>query len=107
MPRRKQVAHRPRHRVGRSGRQDGAHRLVGEQQFRVAVEDRDGVFERVLVGVEPAAEKRRPGRGAIGGQTGTHGVEEIAELAELVASRRSTTTPNSPWPSRVRPLRMT
>jgi hypothetical protein len=35
------------------------------------------------------------------------GVEEITELAELVAGGRSSVTPNSPLPRRVKPLRST
>ena len=44
---------------------------------------------------------------AIGGELAADGVEERAQLAELVAGGRSSVTPNSPRPRRVKPLRMT
>ena len=61
---------------------------LANSSFAVGVEDRHGVLERFATGVEAAAEQRRRRRRAVGRQPGADRVEEVAELAELVASRQ-------------------
>ena len=93
-------------RAGRRRRQQRAHRRVREQQLAARVDDRDGVLEVLdrRLEVRHLAGHLR----SIGRQLRADGVEERAELAELVvlirdrAGRRTRRVP-----SRVRPLRIT
>ena len=74
--------HRVERRAGRRLRQQRAHRRVGEQQLAAGVDDRDRVLQlldrRLKVGHLPGHLR------AIGRQLLADGVEERAELAELV-----------------------
>ena len=76
--------HRQRQRIGRPWRKRRAHRRVGEQQLPVWVEDGHRVLERILA----RPEQRLCRRGPVRRQPCADGVEEIAELTELVALRQ-------------------
>ena len=57
---------------------------VGEQQLTVGIEDGDGVFEAV----DDRLERPLAGQLLVLRQLRAHGVEEVAELAELVLLRQ-------------------
>ena len=87
------------------GRQRRLHRRVAEEQLARRVEQRHRVLEvldrRLQVGLL-SGELR-----AIGGQLLADGLKNVPSSPNSSPGGRSSVTPNSPWPSRVRPLRIT
>ena len=88
MPRRKQIAHRARHRVGRSGGRMARIAWLANSSFASASKIATASSSGFLSASSPLPSSAGAGRRAVGGQTGADGVEEIAELAELVALRQ-------------------